>query len=169
MKRLINGLILLTLITVYSLSQNDGFSQNVAVLDAKYGFKDAKFETPITYFKNMVKQGPGIYTRSTENLRLGEFDLESVFYNFYKGLLSSIVIETEGYRNGQGVLQILQAAYGNGRYEDETYYWMGNRVVMTYSEGPASGHVAIGIFSIKMMQMQDDDEKEAAKKAASEL
>ena len=85
-------------------------------LDEKYGFREAKFEMSLNSFKNLVEIEPNsnYYESPTENLKIGEYDLYSINYLFYKGQLSSINIVIKGSTNRDGVLKILQIAYGDG-------------------------------------------------------
>jgi len=83
-------------------------AQNLKALDDKYGFRGAKFETPIDSFKNLKEIETNFYSSTSENLSIGEYSFDNVYYGFYKSQLYSVIIMTKGYSNSRGFLSILQ-------------------------------------------------------------
>jgi hypothetical protein len=157
------------------------FGQTFKALDEKYGFRDMKFEMPLSSFKDLVKLDPNydVYGFVKENLKLGEYNLTSVDYTFYKNQLSSINITISGDVNRKGILKIFQLAYGNGKkdeYMDE-YTWSGEKILMFYMEYNAGAPISpdgsegamIIINCIKLSDKESADKKESNSEAAKKL
>ena len=88
----------------------------MADLDRQNGLPDAQIGTPITAFKGMEQlEETGrwtVYRRPADRLIFDRFELTSITYNFFKGKLYSIFLETAGKRNVKGVLRALEDLYG---------------------------------------------------------
>ena len=143
-----------------------GICQSVSKMDKKYGFKDAKFEMPLSSFKNLVEIVPNsnIYESLTENLKMGEYDLYSVNYNFYKNQLSSINIVIKGKANREGLLKILQIAYGQGdKYFAGSVRWRGKEVYMSFDQFSSSPGYdfegAIILIRCKKLEILEETDK----------
>ncbi|MGI4870668.1 MAG: hypothetical protein ACRYFX_05750 [Janthinobacterium lividum] len=145
-------------------------------LDDKNGFRAYHFGESITAYpglKQRTAKGRSLqYADPTENLHIGEADLKSVTYFFYKGKLSSVVIETDGLINSTKVREALETQYGKGRKFNnliENYDWEGEKVDLLYNENSISRDAMI-IFSSKALRAEETvDDKAAAKKATSDL
>lgn len=149
-----------------------GNGQNIKALDAKYGFRDAIFETPKTAFKNLVDADKNWFTSSKENLTLGNYKLYEVGYKFYKGQLQMIQIRTKGLVNSAGVLKIFQTAYGLGYQEKkyiEKYVWKGEKVQMIYDQNSITHDATITIWSRKLMNLQEAEKKKSSAEEAKKL
>lgn len=155
MKTLIIFLLLFLSITVKA-QKND-------VLDEKYGFRDAKFEMSFNSFKNLVKVEKNLYKRTTEDLKLGNYKLDAVYYGFYKGQLYMILIDTKGDENSTGVLNVFQQAYGGG------HSWLGEKVFMGYEQNSITGDATITIVCLKLMNLKEAEKKQADSAAAKKL
>ena len=109
------------LISVLILFGFNSFSQNLKALDDKYGFRDAKYEMPLSSFKNLifVSRDDNIYEETYKatniDLTIGDYRLEGIEYTFYKKKLVniSITISNSSYHQ-EGILKVLEAAYGEG-------------------------------------------------------
>lgn len=148
------------------------FGQNLKALDEKYGFREMKFEMPLSSLKNHVEVEKGFYKSTTENLKLGDYKLSEVVYSFYKGQLYVIMIETKGFENSSGVLKILQQAYGNGYQSNEyieRYVWFGEKVFMSYDQNSITDDATIYMYCRKLSDLKDADEKKANSKAVDQL
>ncbi|MEI6050819.1 MAG: hypothetical protein WCS03_18160 [Bacteroidota bacterium] len=149
--------------------------QNLKALDEKYGFREAKFEMPFDSFKNLVKNEKDFkdfYKSTNEDLNLGEYVLDRVYYGFYKGQLATIIIKTKGYTNSRGVLSIFQQAYGKGYKinQIEEYIWSGKKVYMSYDQDSIiTDDATIFIFSVKLTDLEEADKKRADSEAAKKL
>lgn len=150
--------------------------QDIKALDEKYGFREAKFEMPVDSIKHIKRVSTvgryTLYVSTNKNIKLGEYDIYSLAYFFYKGKLSQIEICTKGLANSDGVLEILQEAYGKG--DDKTpniarYLWAGERVIMMYNMNPSNGVATFRLFSRKIWKMEQEEEKRAKADAAKTL
>jgi hypothetical protein len=153
--------------------------QNLKKLDDKYGFRDAIFETPITAFNDMVEMsdsstiGMGrAYSRTSDDLKIGNAELESITYIFYDGKLSTILIKTKGYSNTKAMYETFAQQYGRGyqsnRYIEE-YTWWGKRASMNIKQNSATSDGTLLMWSKPMYEKQRKENAEAAKKAAADL
>jgi len=96
--RPIPGIIILI---VFLLSQSATAQGTSGTLDAKNGFRDAKFGMPLSAFKGIVPTGSisvsnGVktveYKRPSDVLRIGDIKLVSISYTFYNDKLYYISI-----------------------------------------------------------------------------
>jgi hypothetical protein len=140
--------------------------QNLKALDDKNGFREAKFGMSPSSFKKLEQlKGyplvgfddksdintrkliplPGQYYDKDVDLHIGDFSLDYVKYGFYKNKLLTIkIMVSEGLTNQNGILEILETAYGKGVLKKEDglssysnksysyYIWEGEKVKMTY-------------------------------------
>ena len=154
------------LISIFILSYLFSFGQNLKALDDKNGFREAKFGMAPSSFKNLeiVKATPivglsgekkdinyhklypvkGEYYDKEVDLHIGKFPLDYVEYHFYKDKLVTIEIKvSEGLTNQNGVLEVLETAYGKGVFDknEEKWHpityctWDGEKVKMVYTLG----------------------------------
>lgn len=146
-------------------------------LDGKYGFRDLKFETAASNIKGLVALGLAshnsrTYQRPTDSKKVGKYTISSIRYTFYKNRLSGIRIDTHGYTNSRGVLDAFRALYGLGTQDNEyieEYRWSGNKVLMNYEQNSITDNAVIYIWSIPMMDSENLDKGNNAKKATSDL
>jgi hypothetical protein len=138
-----------TLLLLLLLASGPLMAQNLAALDAKNGFRDLKFGTPLTAlagvmtFQNIVKTESTLplraYSRESDRLEVGKARVSEIVYRFGDDVLSSVVIAAEGHDNGQLLVNELKRLYGPATGEtkkgaDRTMYWDGKEVHLTYSE-----------------------------------
>lgn len=150
--------------------------QDISKLDAKNGFRDAIFGTNVTEFKNLVKVDEAgdkvYYKRTTDDLKLGDYQLKNISYGFYKNKLYCVMISIEGYSNSRGVLGILQAAYGKGSQDNEyieEYVWFGSVVYMDYDENSITKNSHVFITNNEISDLIQADKEKAANEAAKGL
>jgi len=149
-------------------------------LDYKNGFRDMKFETELPNDGTMVLIGDTIrnnhgagmkfYSRTTDNLTIGDYQLQSIIYGYYKGQLDYIQINTMGYTNSRGVLAMLQDLFGNGFKDNEyieEYAWFGSKVTLLYDENSISNNAHVYFSDKKLDAIQGNDEKKMQKNAES--
>ena len=150
-------------VSLFLLNNLFSFGQNLKALDDKNGFREAKFGVSPSSFKNLeqVKTTPiigldpeksknvdrtklypvkGEYYDKDVDLHIGDFPLDYVEYYFYKNILVSIEIKvSNGFTNQNGVLNVLETAYGKGvlqKYNlgrDLYYIWEGEEIAMSYT------------------------------------
>jgi hypothetical protein len=138
--------------SLFILSRLISNGQDLKALDDKNGFREAKFGMFQGSFKNLIFVSRDIregftyeekYKMNNDDLHIGDFILDAIYYNFYKGQLISIIIEVNNdYSNQIGVLKVLEAAYGKGLvgentfpYKHNDYAWDGKLVRMYYDVG----------------------------------
>ncbi|PIF62663.1 hypothetical protein [Flavobacterium sp. 11] len=165
MKSLLVGTILLFSII--------SFGQNLNDLDAKNGFRNDIFGTPVESFSTLAvleksKDGYNVYYKKTdENFSLGDVEISDVYYSFYKGKLESISFSTKGYANSKGILDILKSNYGSGYQSNkymEKYYWLGKTIVLSYTENSTSRDAKVYISTNVNKAEQEKDKKESIAK-----
>jgi hypothetical protein len=131
--------ILVLFILTFPLHSIPTYSQSIEQLDQKYGFRDIKFEQDINTLQNMILIGESnneqYYTRTTDILRIENYDLQHITYGFYKGRLFTVILEAKGPENSRGLMAALLRAYGNGQVNRIEKYrdWIGDRVMIRYT------------------------------------
>jgi hypothetical protein len=141
-------------------------SQSIKTLDEKYGFRNAKFEMPITSFKNLKEYSiePTSYIITTDDLKLDGYDLEYIEYGFTDDYerLSNIIIQPLSSVDCAGVLKYFQKIYGAGQklevagIEGENWNWIGEKVVLSYMKDGDD----VGLFIIECIKYLSDEEKD---------
>ena len=141
---------LLALLCLFLLWSSPTHAGTVADLDQQNGLPDAQIGAPVSAFKGLqLIEDTGRWTsykRSADRLTFNRFDLTTITYNFFKGKLYSVFLETEGKENVKGILRSLEALYGREHsYEKravpptnismETREWTGQKVYLLYKNG----------------------------------
>jgi len=153
------------------------YAQNFKELDQKNGFRDLLFGADTSALAPRERQptkNPDvrIYSRPTDELKVGGAELADIYYFFYKGKLSDVIIHTKGIGNSRALLEALEAAFGRGiqrnRYLKD-YSWPGKVVSMNYDENSLSNDATVFISSRAINRQQQDDEAAAAKAAKKDL
>ncbi|MCJ7448229.1 MAG: hypothetical protein MUO72_11080 [Bacteroidales bacterium] len=175
------------LTSVFILFCVTGFSQNLRALEDKYGFRGAKLEMPISSFRNLeLKRSIDVLDEKTyrvtdADLFMGDYKLKEIEYTFYRGKLMTICITVSNYVDQQGVLKVLEAAYGTSIFEkgdtyEGRYSWKGKKVSMYYFLNDHLSHegniyitseiiFAQRLEDIKMIKIQEEQKiLDAAKK-----
>lgn len=152
-------------------------AQNVKALDQKNGFRDLTFGVDTLAIAQRMQEptknpNTKIYSRPTDELKIGAAELKDIYYYFYKNQLSDIIIHTKGLVNSKAMLAALQANYGRGEQYNrfiENYNWAGRVVTMNYDENSITGDAVLFISSNPIGKQQRADEAAAAKKAKGDL
>lgn len=132
------------------------FSQSIRQLDDQYGFRDVKFETPLSSFNGLTEVRKDCYKLKNENLKLGKYELNEVVYRFYKGLLSNIILKVDA-NNNIGIRLLLINAYGT-----ESVSWTGKKVTLEYMEtSPYEQNQVIVFTCNKLRDLEKADEIQA--------
>jgi hypothetical protein len=150
---------------------------NTETLDAKNGFRQFKFGTPVSQYPTLRERAKGLYTAPEEPMTVGDVKLRTLLFSTQNGLLSGVNFGTYGEANCQKILEALEAQYGPGK--DIAYNkkaWIGNTVTMLYERKTSYGAYSVSIvyadvyISNNAMNDQASAEKKAAaKKAAADL
>ena len=175
MRRLI--LLLVCFLLVEELqAQTVGAGEAKRRMDAKYGFRDVRFEVDTTSIPGLRRAfvlPPNVfYTRPADNLTVGEAKLHTILYGFVNGKLSQIVLETKTLVNTNPVREAFQAEYGTGCTVCTgmgDYYWGSDKERISIDVNAVTGDGRVVIRSKAMAKVENDAAKQAAKKAASDL
>lgn len=128
-------------------------------LDARNGFRDARFGAPFESFRGLAllsdggARGSTLYVRPADELRFGEASLDGVTYGFYAGRLYYVTLFTSGARNGRAALAELERAYGPGQRSSgdaDEYVWRGARVLLHYRLDPATSMGMVALTGVEM-------------------
>jgi hypothetical protein len=171
-----NLMLLFAMVAILLSSTTFTFAQNLKKLDEKNGFRDAIFESDTSAYKDLVfLEGDGntkYYKRTSDELKIGDSELDGIIYGFYKGKLSTVMLTTKGYTNSRGVLSVLNAQYGRGYQSNqfmEKYSWSSKNVLMSYTQNSITDDATIFMFSRIIMAQESKDKKSAASNAADDL
>lgn len=85
-------------------------------LDAKNGFRDLTFGSWVAVGMQFVNELDGlkVFSRPSDDLRIGAGRAEAILYGFYEGKLARVGIVTRGRSNSWAVREVLIEAYGSG-------------------------------------------------------
>ena len=161
------------------------FGQTIDALDAKNGFRDAKFGTPFSEFNGLIASPYSTsdnvnthYIRASENKMLGEVPLFYVEYNFLYGKLRNIDFVVKGATNQQIVVRGLKEAFGPGKDYVATVgtEWEGENVILTYLSMNENAPGDYGLFSMTntkmlrdLVKLRKQKEQNASQQIANEL
>jgi len=132
------------LIIVLLLSQFAAFSQNLTVLDSKYGFKDFKFGNNTLPYKNYKLIGDKdheiiLFKKITDSI--GDIPIKYAYLYFIDSSLSKIeIVVDSNIRYQSNLLLALEAVYGGPTsyfympelFNSKSYRWKGNIVELEY-------------------------------------
>ncbi|WP_151087351.1 hypothetical protein [Hymenobacter baengnokdamensis] len=157
-------------------AQGNTSKPSIKVLDEKNGFRTLHFGDDISQMptaKLVEARGDSkYYERTDENLKIGEADLKSINYGFYKDKLYFIIIKTESLSNSRALKAALEAQYGRGYRSNqyiEEYFWLGKVMTMSYSENSLDGSAKVTMSSEAITAQKAKDKEASAKKAGSDL
>jgi len=140
-------------------------------LDHTYGFRDVKFEMPISAFRNLVLvDATGrtkIYRRTTDSYQVGQAQVASILYYFYKGNLITVRLTTQGATNSQAMLEAFGELYSPGYQANEhleKHVWQGEKVYLGYEQNTLTNNATVYIWSNKLVEQRRAEELKAAPK-----
>ena len=129
-------------------------------LDGQYGFLNIKLETPLSAFKGLIKQDgdKSCFKATQTELRLNKYKFETVYLTFYQDQITTIELETKGWNNTNGILGILQEAYGEGyKRVHFGYKWKGQKVWMNFAINESDGNGVLSLHSVPLMSKEIGD------------
>lgn len=149
--------------------------ENKEAIDQKFGFRNVKLETKLNEFPQFKKieygDGYTFYENPKEDKHLGSYELDNVTYVFYEFTLAQIMIQSKGLINSDGLLKVLQELYGKGfkgnQYIDR-YLWKGNKASIYYNKNSITDDALIVIFSNKLKDKKEADDKLKNQKIAKD-
>lgn len=112
-------------------------------------FRGIKWGTNINELPNMqlydTEGSAARYTRKGDEMKIGDADLDAVYYSFSEGRFCSVFIQFSSLSNYYIIKQILFRKYGKGESLSpaEGYKWLGPSVniVLGYSKDSEKGRI----------------------------
>jgi hypothetical protein len=106
-----------------------------------------------------------VYTRN-ENKRVGDIEVESIYYLFYKGKFGAAMINFQGDSHYSFLKEALRQKYGPGEKTDpsaEKYTWALKdlKIILSFSRAKARG--SIDYFFQPVVQRREKDKTEAGR------
>ena len=151
-------------------------AQSAADLDAKYGFRDMKFETDTSAIENLqVGEATPLKllaSRPTDAKKVGTATLSRIDYGFYQGRLYEVTIVAKGLVNAHALREALETQYGEGTLVTamgQDRNWEGKLVRLTYREDAAFHNALVKFTCKKLNEQLQAAEKKVKKAAASDL
>jgi hypothetical protein len=137
-------------------------------LDAKYGFRDLKFDSDFDSNGGFLKIGEigdgGLiaYSRPLDSLRIGEADLSGITYSFYRNKFHSVHLNVVDEGEFNRLAEVLLKAYGRPQSFTEgvdTYLWQGalTSIFLDWDFARDSGVAVIGSTILKDRVASDKD------------
>ena len=144
-------------------------SSELRQLDDTYGFRDVKFEMPISAFHNLVLVDAAgrtkIYRRTTDSYQVGQAQASSILYYFYKGKLITVRLTAQGDTNSRAMLEAFSDLYGPGYQANdhlEKHVWQGEKVYLGYEQNTLTNNATFYIWSNKLVEQRRTEELKAA-------
>ena len=141
---------------------------SIAALDAKNGFRGAKFGTPLSEFKNLTLLEDGywrFFKRTDESMSFGGGQLLQVGYGFYKEELGAVILKATA-DNCDAVFEGLKASFGPPARPDPTlknYVWDGQKVSLSFDAGQKEKGCYATFISVPEHEKAVADEEMAAR------
>jgi hypothetical protein len=140
-------------------------------------FRGIKWGTDAKDLPNFKKineepSGMSLYQRKNEKLKIGEADIESIIYGFYKGKFLTVFIHYSGYSNFVILESTLYQLYGDGKKDNQSlehYRWPGNTVSIDLDYDKITNKGKIHYMYIPISKQQIKDRNERAKEGAKDL
>ncbi len=111
------------------------------------------------------------FTRS-EQKRVGDIEVDNIYYIFYKGKFGAAMIIFQGSSNFSGLKDALSQKYGPGRKADqlqEEYNWTLEDLTIHFEYSAAKNKGSINYFFKPLVQQREEDRAKARKKALDDL
>lgn len=140
------------------------------------GFRGVKWGTNITELPDMVFQGSRgekkLYFKKNDKMKIGDADIQSIGYFFYKEKFYNVLIEFSNLTNFVRIKETCDQLYGSGYRPNrfmEQYFWRGGNVTifLHYNEISKEGMLSYQFKTIA--EEEQADEKTNSKKAAGDL
>lgn len=105
------------------------------------------------------KEGVEVFTRN-EKQKVGDIEVESIFYLFYKGKFGAAMITFQGNPRFSAIQGALRQKYGPGKKPDpslEKYLWESEDLKITLSFSPAKDSGSVDYFFQPLVQQREKD------------
>lgn len=166
---------ILLLAALPSLAQHVSPNESKRRLDAKYGFRDVRFETDTASISGLQRAFTSgvttFYERPTDSHTVGTTTLDHIYYGFVEGRLAEVVLRSTIQNNGFDLVKAYQAEYGEGCTvcSQGDYYWGSDKTRLSIQLNRAAGDVRVRMWSKAMEKVEDAAAKKAGKQAARDL
>jgi len=137
------------------------------------GFRGIKWGTEISevsdqFALNSDERSMATYTRRDDKLAIGDAELIRLTYQFYKGRLHSVSMNTQEYANRRALQIALRTQFGQGSQPNrymERYYWSGVTTIIALNCNTSAETCHLLFWSTEASKQKSADEKEAGQKA----
>lgn len=99
------------------------------------------------------------YTRKNEVMTIGEAELKSVVYVFYKKRFCGSVLNFQSFVDSEKMKEALFDLYGEGVKKTEQYRWDGKDVTITYKYDKTSKKGKVSFFYMPIFNKKTRDDK----------
>ena len=128
------------------------------------GFRGIKWGTDISTLKDMeyVKTDPSyggvkLYKRKNDKLQIGDSELISILYGFWKDKFSSVTIYAKGFKNWIKLKEACFQRYSEGMQAKKTqFYWYGNIATISLGYNEVKELITLLISSEKIFKQQKE-------------
>jgi hypothetical protein len=113
-----------------------------------------------------------MYARGTDKMAIGDAELTSIKYFFYKGRFHSVSINTKGAPNRRALINVMRVQFGQGVQPNqyvERHIWSGPTTMISLSCKPVVETCMLFMISTKSSKQRLADEKETGEKAKSDF
>ena len=107
-----------------------------------------------------------VYTRN-ENKKVGDIDVQSIYYMFYKGKLGAASILFQGASNSSNLKEGLQQKYGRGEKPDPSagkLIWELKDLKIIFQDGDKDKSGSIDYFFKPIVQQREEDKAKAGQR-----
>jgi len=116
------------------------------------GFRDMKWDTELSSLKEMqlkqtLENGIAIYERSNEDLKWGKTKLQTIQYGFRDNRLVDVYIGAD-LKQSAGLKKMMVEKFGEGYTDQDRYYWMGEKSIVTLHHEKSMGKVQVLFTSV---------------------
>jgi hypothetical protein len=105
------------------------------------------------------KEGVEVFTRN-EKQKVGDIEVESIFYLFYKGKFGAAMITFQGNPRFSAIQDALRQKYGPGKKPDpsrEKYLWDSEDLKITLSFSPDKDSGSVDYFFQPIVEQREKD------------
>ncbi len=108
------------------------------------------------------------YVRKDDRLTIGNAELQTLWYRFYKGRLSSVIAASQGITNRRALLDAFESQFGRGDKPNqyiERYFWRG-AITGIFLDCGVSDHCNLLILSQEIGRLKREEQKRSGAEKA---
>lgn len=156
-------------------------AKEARAVDKWGGFRGVKWGTSLADAPSMVLAEDGkdtkYYRREGDKLAIGEAELSSIVYGFYKGRFHAVLIHAKGFLNWRALQAAVFSTYGEGKQPNEFIKrWMWGSpfsgvkdVMMSLSYSEIQDKITLTMFYMPIQAEKDADKAKGAKEAKKDF